>query len=55
MCKRFHFCVCAGESLLKDTEQKFQKKPVVTLVLGPAHLNLTLVETCKLNFILIVL
>ena len=41
MCKRFYFGACAGESLLKDTEQKLQKQPVVTLALGPENLNLT--------------
>ena len=31
-CKRFHFCLCAGECLSKDVQQGFQKKPVITLV-----------------------
>ena len=53
MCQRFHFCTCAGECLLKDAEQNFQKKPIIALVSGPFHLNLTLVETSKSNFILL--
>ena len=29
---RFRFCACADECLLKNAEQKFQKKTVITLV-----------------------
>ena len=29
--KRFHFCVYAGECLLKNEEQNFEKKLVITL------------------------
>ena len=54
MRKRFHFCACPGEYLLKDAEQNFQKKPVITLVLGPGHLNLTLAEISTSNFMLFV-
>ena len=32
MCKRFYFCACADEFLLKDAEQNVKKKPVFTLV-----------------------
>ena len=32
MCKRFQFCACTGQCLLKDAKQNFQKKPVNTLV-----------------------
>ena len=32
MCKIFHFCACTGACLLKDVEQNFQKKHVITLV-----------------------
>ena len=40
MWKRIHFSAGAGEYVLKDAKQKFQKKPLITLVI----LNLTLGE-----------
>ena len=32
MCKRFHFCACAGECPLNDAEKNFPKTLVITLV-----------------------
>ena len=32
MCKGFYFLALAGECPLKETEQNFQKDPVITLV-----------------------
>ena len=49
------FCACIGECLLKDADQNFQKKLYLPWFwnLGPGgHLNLILVETSKLNFML---
>ena len=30
--QKVFFCACADECIFKDAEQKFQKKPAITLV-----------------------
>ena len=42
MCKRYHFCACAGECLLKDAEQNLQKKSVTSQVLKVKTLVISL-------------